>query len=256
MDTYTSLAVLGCIYAGSSIFSGLSGFGFAAIGSLSLLILPPAIGVPLLMALSLTTQTASLVSLRKELLKQSQVMKSHLLPLFVGGAIGVPCGLQLLTYLDATQLLIGLGILLISYAAHSIWNSRQIALKGQKNTFWQAVGVGATGGLIGGFSAFPGAALVVWNGLRGAGKEEGRALTQPYILFMQIIGLAFLYINRPSTFTSDFWLILLIATPLVLLGNCFGVSIYRRTGDLGYRKVTLIALGLSGLGLIGKTVFI
>jgi hypothetical protein len=49
-----------------------------------------------------------------------------------------------------------------------------------------AAAVGAAGGIIGGFSAFPGAMPVVYMGLRGLSKAETRAITQPYILVDQI----------------------------------------------------------------------
>lgn len=251
-----TLALLGCIYVGSSIFSGLSGFGFAAIGSLSLLLLPPAQGLALLMALSLVTQTASLLSLHRELFSgqsnTGNVRKAW--PFLVGGAIGMPFGLIAIAYLKTAQLLVALGVFLMAYAIYAFWSPSQGLLKHHSPKLWQAAGVGAIGGLIGGFSAFPGAALVVWNGLRGRSKEESRALTQPYILFMQILGLVLLFINRPATFTQAFWQTFLIATPLALLGNYIGVGIYKRTGDLGYRQITLAALGLSGLGLVVKSV--
>jgi hypothetical protein len=37
-----------------------------------------------------------------------------------------------------------------------------------------------------------------------------------------------------------------------LLGNRIGIAIYRRTGDVGYRQITLAALGISGAGLLLK----
>lgn len=45
-DTYPVLLLV-AIYAVAAIFSGLSGFGFSAIGALSLVILPAQLGVPL-----------------------------------------------------------------------------------------------------------------------------------------------------------------------------------------------------------------
>ena len=257
-DPALTLALLGCIYAGSSIFSGLSGFGFSALGSLSLFLLPPAQGVALLMALSLITQTASLLALRRELFSGQSITANarKVGPLLAGGAIGMPFGLMALAHLKVTQLLVALGLFLMAYAIYAFWSPKQGVLKHQAPKLWQATGVGAIGGLIGGFSAFPSAALVVWNGLRGCGKAESRALTQPYILFMQIIGLTLLCLHRPTTFTPDFWQIFLPAAPLALLGNRVGVGLYKRTGDKGYRQIALAALGLSGLGLVVKAVFL
>jgi hypothetical protein len=41
-----------------------------------------------------------------------------------------------------------------------------------------------------------------------------------------------------------------VALPTALLGNTIGVAIYRTAGDLGYQRITMAALGLSGYGLI------
>jgi uncharacterized membrane protein YfcA len=112
--------------------------------------------------------------------------------------------------------------------------------------------VGAIGGVVGGFSAFPGAALVVWNGLTGAGKAQSRVTTQVYILFMRVMSLALLWARRPNGLDRTYWTLLVAAAPAALIGNRAGVALYRRTGDLGYRRITLIALGLVGSGLLVK----
>ena len=38
------------------------------------------------------------------------------------------------------------------------------------------------------------------------------------------------------------------------MGNALGVAIYRKTGDVGYRRITFAALGLSGCGLVFKII--
>lgn len=249
-----SLVMLGTIYGMAAIFSGLSGFGFSAIGCLSLITLPPQLAVAVLMALSLVTQTWSFASLWPEL-------RGHLLPVgrrdgvlpyLAGGVLGLPIGLVVLESLPASELMVGLGFLLMIYAVWSLAKPAKLSLDGGARGLQSAVLVGLAGGIVGGFSAFPGSALVVWNGLVGASKERGRALTQPYILFMQIAGLALLLDMHPQVFGRPFLTLFVAAVPAALLGNRLGVSIFRRTGDLGYRKVTLAALGLAGLGLLFK----
>jgi len=248
------LLTLGLIYLTASIFSGLSGFGFSAIGCLSLLVLPPQRGVAMLMALSLVTQASSFRKLWPELSRHALPWRRRdgVLPYLAGGTLGVPIGLAILAALGARELTVALGLLLIAYSAWSLLDGGQGRLRNPVPTHWRSFLVGAIGGVIGGFSAFPGSALVVWNGLRGAGKEEGRALTQPFILWMQIVGVALFAATRPRLFDASFWTILTPALPTALLGNSLGVAIYKATGDLGYRRITLAALGLSGGGLIAK----
>lgn len=249
-----SLIMLGAIYGLAGIVSGLSGFGFSAIGCLSLIALPPQLAIAMLMALSLATQTSSFTTLwpalRGHLLPLSR--RDGVLPYMAGGVLGLPIGLGVLEVFRASELLVGLGVLLVSYSVWSLAKPAALVLESGAHRLKSAVLVGVVGGVVGGFSAFPGSALVVWNGLVGTSKERGRALTQPYILFMQIAGLALLLGLRPQVFGGPFLTLFVAALPVALLGNRLGVSIFHRTGDLGYRKITLVTLGLAGLGLILK----
>jgi len=185
---FPSLAALLTIYAVAAVLSGLSGFGFSAIGCLSFAVLSPELAVAMLMGLSLLTQ---------------------------------------------------------AFGAAALWAGARREPNATRSFF-----VGAAGGLVGGFSAFQGSALVVWNARAGAGKEQGRALTQALILSMQVVGLALLLARHPALFGLGFWRLFVVAAPLALVGNRLGIAIYRRTGDTSYRRVTLFALGAAGFGLL------
>jgi uncharacterized membrane protein YfcA len=244
---------LAAVYAVAAVFSGLSGFGFSAIGRLSLLALPPQQGVALLMGLSLITQGLNLNALWPEcrLYFSFRQPGIGLMPYLLGGCCGLPLGVLILTHCGVQPLLLSLGGLLVAYAGWSLVQPAR--LPGAKPQHWAPrLLVGAVGGIVGGFSAFPGAALVVWNGLTGAGKAKSRATTQIYILFMQILALALLWTSRPASFDRAFWTLLVMAAPAAVIGNRAGVALYRRTGDLGYRRITLVALGLVGSGLLIK----
>jgi uncharacterized protein len=252
-----ALAALALIYTTAAVFSGLSGFGFSAIGCLSLALLPPQTGVAMLMSLSLVTQAWSFRSLRSELRRHSGswTRRDGVLPYLIGGTAGMPVGLAILATFGARELSVSLGVLLIAYSIWSLAKPAGLPLEAGPPSARRSFLVGAAGGVVGGFSAFPGSAIVVWNGLRCVGKEEGRALTQPFILWMQIVGLVLLLTTRPQLFGASFWTLFTAALPATLLGNSVGVVIYRRTGDVGYRSITFAALGVSGLGLVAKVMF-
>lgn len=88
----------------------------------------------------------------------------------------------------------------------------------------------------------------------GRTNEQSRALTQNYILCMQVAALLLLAALHPELFDTKFWTLLAVALPGTLLGNELGVAIYRRSGDLGYRRITFILLGLAGSVLLLKVV--
>lgn len=254
VSSLSAWPLLAALYAVAAVFSGLSGFGFSAIGALSLVMLPPQLGVPLLMVLSVASQALSFGSLARELQQHAGVWhrRDGVMPYLVGGVVGLPIGLAILNSLDARPLMAGLGLLLMAYATWSLRTPTRAALAAPASSLRSAMLVGAAGGVVGGFAAFPGSALVVWNGIVGRTKEQSRALTQPYILCMQTVSLVLLVALRPELFDATFWTLFALALPGTLFGNQLGVAVYRRTGDRGYRRVTLIALGLAGAGLVLK----
>jgi uncharacterized protein len=246
-----TLAALAAIYTVAAVLSGLSGFGFSAIGCLSFAVLTPELAVAMLMGLSLLTQISGAASLwgdlRAHMLPWGR--RDGVVPYLAGGVAGLPLGLAVLSGLALPELKAFLSVLLMGYAAWSLVRSPTPGQRPQPNAA-RSFFVGVAGGVVGGFSAFPGSALVVWNAISGASKEQGRALTQAFILSMQVVGLALLLARHPALFGATFWVLFLSAAPMALLGNRIGVAIYRRTGDIGYRRITLAALGAAGFGLL------
>ncbi len=255
MDVST-LLFLAAIYAASATFSGLSGFGFSAIGALTPFFLPPQLGICLLMLLSVFTQALSLGSLRDEMRACNASWQRGFLPCAAGGFLGLPLGLKILARAPAHALVPALGALLVTYSLYSICKPKSLALPARETSLGGALAVGTIGGIVGGFSAFPGSALVVWNGLKNVPKEQGRALTQPFILVMQLIALALLACSQPALFDAPLWSLFAMAMPIAWVGNRAGLAIYKRGSHVNFRLLTLAALGVSGLSLVLKGVLL
>jgi hypothetical protein len=249
--TLPNLVMLAVILALSALMSGLSGFGFSAIGALSLWLLPPKLGVPLLMGLSAANQVMSLGQLKADLKPIREWWPDGPAPYLAGGLVGVPLGLAILHSLPTATLMAIFGAFLVLYAGYSIFKPEGLKLKGAN--WWPAsVAVGFSGGVIGGFTAFPGAPVVVWSGLRQLAKRESRSIVQPYIFAMQMVSLCLLAIQHPETFGRAYWSLLLITLPIVLPGTLLGVRLYRSLSDVNFRRVTFMLLGTSGFGLLVK----
>lgn len=245
------IGVLASILAASAIMSGLSGFGFSAIGALCLLLLPPKLGVPLLMGLSTANQLMSLGQLKADMKPLREWWPDGPAPYLLGGLVGVPVGLSILHSLPTSTLMAVFGGFLVIYAAYSMLKPEGLHVPAKSN--WMASSlVGLVGGVIGGFTAFPGAAVVVWSGLRRLPKSESRAIVQPYILGLQIVSLVLLAIQHPETFNGTFWTLLLISIPVVLPCTLLGVNLYKSLSDINFRRVTFMLLGTSGVGLLVK----
>lgn len=245
-----TLAALLVVLATAGLVSGLSGFGFSAIGAAILALLPPSEGVPLLMALSTANQLLSLGRLRSEMGPVSQWWPHGPGPYLAGGVLGLPWGLWLLHQLSSSALLLCFGALLFAYAVFSLLRPPHWRVSAGGPTTRGLVGF--AGGVLGGFTAFPGAAVVVWLNLAGTSKTAARATTQPYILGMQCVALALLALTRPESFGPQFLGLFTVSLPVVLPFTLAGVAIYRRLSDRNFRRATLMLLAIAGIGLFGK----
>lgn len=249
--TPETIVILIIILSASAIMSGLSGFGFSAIGALCLWLVPPKLGVPLLMSLSMANQLMSLGTLKAEMKPIRHWWPDGPAPYLLGGLVGVPIGLAILHSMPTSTLMMIFGAFLVLYAAYSMLKAEGLRISSKGGWFSASV-VGMVGGVIGGFTAFPGAAVVVWTGLRRLPKVEARAIVQPYILGLQVLALVMLAINNPETFNQTFWTLLVITTPFVLPGTLLGVKLYKSLSDINFRRITFILLGTSGFGLLMK----
>ena len=247
----TTLVALVFILGLSAIMSGLSGFGFSAIGALCLWLLPPKLGVPLLMTLSSANQLMSLRQLKADMRPAREWWPEGPAPYLLGGVIGVPLGLAILNSLPTPELMATFGGFLVLYAGYSIGRPQSLHLP--RNGGWRAAClVGMAGGVIGGFTAFPGATVVIWCGLLRLPKSATRAIVQPFILGMQIVSLAMLAVQHPEIFGRLYWLLVALTIPVILPCTLLGVKLYKSLSDINFRRLTFVLLGVSGLGLLVK----
>lgn len=249
--TPLSIAILVLILATSGIMSGLSGFGFSAIGAISLSLLSPALAIPLLMALSTANQLLSIGQLKADMKPLKQWWPDGPGPYLAGGVFGAPIGIWLLQVLPPTSLMCAFGIFLMSYAAYSMIKPDSMVIKVKQNIY-SALAVGGIGGVLGGVTAFPGAAVVIWTGISKMPKTETRAIMQPYILIMQILSLLILAVFKPSAFGAEFWTLFLLLLPVVLPCTLIGTKLYKKVSDFNFRRIAFILLGASGMGIFIK----
>ncbi|HUN25304.1 MAG TPA: sulfite exporter TauE/SafE family protein [Steroidobacteraceae bacterium] len=249
----TTVAALVIILGASALMSGLSGFGFSAIGALCLWLLPPKLGVPLLMGLSTANQLMSIRQLKSDMMPIREWWPNGPGPYLVGGFLGVPMGLTILHSLPTKTLMAVFGAFLVIYAAYSMLKPERLRVTLKHDSWFPSSIVGLIGGVIGGFTAFPGAAVVVWSGLRHLPKSHSRAIVQPYILGMQVLSISMLALRHPETFSRTYWTLLLVTLPIVLPGTLLGVYLYRSLSDINFRRVTYVLLGTSGVGLLVKS---
>jgi len=233
----------------SAIMSGLSGFGFSAVGAATLLFLPPITEAPLLQSLSMGNQLLSVQRLRADMPRSWRSFVDGPGYCILGGLPGAYAGIWMLSHLPAHQLMTVSGVFLVAYCIYSLCKPVGAKIHGFDGPI-SAMVVGFIGGALGGFTAFPGAAVVVWTGLRELPKAQSRAIVQPYIIMSQIFSLGLIALQHPEYLDHRYWTLFLCTLPAVLPGTLGGVMLYRRISDINFRRISFFLLGLSGLALL------
>src|SRR5262249_28939792 len=161
------LAVCVAVFLGG-IVSGFAGFAFSAVAGAGLVhFLAPMLAVPLMMSCTIVSQLTTLAALRRFIDWREAV------PMIVGGVAGLPIGLGLLMLAQPAAYRIAFGVCLVGYALYMLikrpsWSFASIAGSRLHSA------VGFAGGLVGGFTAMPGALPVIWCGLRGVPAQRPR----------------------------------------------------------------------------------
>ena len=220
--------------------SGLAGFamGFVVSG-IWLHILTPIQTTTLIVGYGLLTQGYGVWKLRRALTWQS------IAPFIIGGAVGVPIGTMLLTYINPAYLRSGVGLLLVIYG---IYGLVQPKLKPVPSSVPADAGIGFMNGMLAGLSGLPGFIITVWCQLRGWTKDAQRAVFQPVML--AAIAVNIISLSIVGAITADTLRLYLLGLPPMAAGLWVGFKLYGRLDDAAFRKVILVLLLISGLGLI------
>jgi uncharacterized protein len=170
----------------------------------------------------------------------------RILPFVAGGAIGVPLGAYLLTYIDPAHLRVGVGVLLILYSAYNLARPTLSPVRSNPPT---DAAVGLLNGLLGGLTGLGGVISTIWVQLGGGPKDAQRAVFQP-VLFMTMAMTTLTFAASGYLFDIDILRLFLVGLPALLLGLWVGVTLYGKLDDAAFRKAVLILLLVSGLSLV------
>ena len=235
---YVGLFLLATFLGGFA--SGLAGFamGFVVSG-IWLHILTPIQTTTLIVGYGLLTQGYGVWKLRHTLTWQK------IAPFIIGGMIGVPIGTMLLTYIDPAYLRPGVGLLLVTYG---IYGLAQPAPKPVPDNVSADAGIGFVNGVVAGLTGLPGFVITVWCQLRGWTKDLQRAVFQPVMLAAIVANV--ISLSLVGAITTDIVKLYLLGLPAMASGIWAGFRLYGKLDDAAFRKVILVLLLVSGLGLI------
>ncbi len=220
--------------------SGLAGFAMGLVVSgVWLHIVTPVQTVALIAGYGVLTQAYGTWVLRDALDWRSVA------PFVVTGAIGIPLGTFLLTYVDPAWLRIGVGVLLLCY---SIYGLARPHFRPVAAGLPADLGVGFANGLLGGLTGLSGVIITVWCQMRVADKNLQRTIFQPVNLAAMAMNVASLGVAGAIT-GPTVRLYLLGLVPL-FAGLWGGLRLYGKLDDNAFRKLILLLLLASGIVLI------
>lgn len=166
-------------------------------------------------------------------------------PFIVGGAVGVPIGTTMLTYIDPAVLRVAIGAFLVLYA---IYGLARPALKASRENASIDAGVGALNGLLGGLTGLSGIIIVIWCQMRNWPKDVQRGIFQPVLMATMLMTTTSLAIA--GAVTAETVKLYLLGLPCMIAGTWAGLKLYGRLDDEAFRKVVLALLLVSGISLV------
>jgi uncharacterized protein len=218
---------------------GFSGFGAAlTIAPVLALAVGPRAAIPAILIVMLTT------SIQLAPKAWASANWPTVIPLSIGGAIGIPIGAWLLVVIDEEIIRRSISITVVFFAVLMLIGWRY------KGSIGPAVSAfaGGLGGLISGAAAAGGPAVIMFLLAGPESAARNRAAIILYFIFTQAVALAVYGIGGLMT-----WKILWIALPMIptiSLGTWLGEKMFGRASDRLYRRIALAFLLLIGLSTL------
>jgi uncharacterized protein len=224
----------------AALVTGVAGFAFGIVAAAVWLhFLPPAQTTALIVAYGLIVQGISVWKLRRS------IKLPRLLPFLIGGAIGVPIGVELLHWTSPATLRISVGAVLILFSLYTMVRPQLAPVTGGRGADG---GIGVLNGIVGGATGLAGIVMTIWCTLRGWPRDEQRAAFQP--IGVAVFLMTALWLGGTGLIGADTLRLFVIGLPVLLVGTWSGLRLYDRLDEAGFRKVVLILLLISGLGLV------
>jgi uncharacterized protein len=227
--------------AAAGFAQGVTGFAFSVVAlSFWAWALPPETAAPLAVFGALTGQIASLASVRVGF------EWTKIVPLILGGWIGVPAGVFLLRNADPQNFRLTVGALVTFYSLFALLVRDPGVVKRGGRALDALFGL--IGGVLGGLGGMSGFMPAIWTQLRGWRRDLRRATMQAYNIAMHVMTIA-IYAASGTLAHADVRQFLIVA-PAMLIPSYFGAHVFTRFTERAFTRAVLVALLASGLALV------
>ena len=243
MPAELTLQTLGFVWLGAflgAMAAGAAGFALGlAASAIWLHVLDPLHNTILIVGCGFALHVGLIWRLR------ASIDVPRLWPFLVGGLIGVPLGVALLTHVNAGTVKMTLGAFILIYGLFTLAAPRLPRIAGGGRAADGAIGFVA--GILGGLGGYNGVLPAIWTQLRGWSKDEARAVYQPFILATHVAILACLGVVAMDRIGL---ILLAVALPPLFVGVWVGWKIYGRLDERRFQQVMGALLVVSGVTLV------
>ena len=243
--SWTFIAVLLAGATAGGFINGMAGFGTAlfALG-FWLQIMEPLQAVAIVMVMSVASGLQGVWLVRRSILERPRRLAIFLVPALVG----VPIGVSLLAIVDASTLKLVIAGLLILYGGYFAF--RRTLPTFERPTPLVDGAVGFAGGLLGGAASLSGALPTMWLSMRPWPKAQARAVMQPFNVTVLLTGL--LLLAWRGAYDTQTLIRIAVALPATMIAAQFGIELFRRLSDDGFRRLLIVMMLVSGLVLLAR----
>jgi uncharacterized membrane protein YfcA len=236
------LLAVGAAIAG--LIQGISGFAFSMIAmSIWVWGIEPRVATVMAVFGSLSGQLLTAFTMRRGL------QLAVLLPFLLGALVGVPLGVMVLPYLNATLFKLTLGTMLVIFCPAMLM-AQSIPKVTAGGRFADGL-AGMIGGIMGGIGGFTGVIPSLWCTLRGFDKDLQRTIIQNFNLSALAVTMAAYLFT--GAITREMLPMFAIVAPSLLLPSLIGARIYIGLSEATFRRVVLSLLTCSGLAMIASS---
>ena len=221
------------------VVQGCAGFGLGlTVAPCLMLVVVPAVAVPTVLSLSIVNSLLVTLHARRHL------HYGTLVPLVLGGLVGIPIGIQILRFVNPVTLKVVTGafVVVVTLTMLQGW-SRPLARPGRA-----LLPLGVLSGILNASMSMGGPPIVLFLANQDTPKDQFRASLISFFFFASCYAVALqafsgLYTSTVVTHTA------LFVAPL-LCGTYCGVSLSRHVPEQVFRRAVLIGVGCMGCVLL------
>ena len=238
LTTFDTVLVVGTAFI-AGVMRGFSGFGAALIiAPVLALAVGPRAAIPAIMIVMVVTSLQLVPRAWKD------ANWPVVIPLSIGGAIGIPIGAWLLIVIDPEIMRRSISVVVVFFAVMMLIGWRY------RGSIGPAVSAfaGGIGGFISGAAAAGGPAVIMFLLAGPENAARNRAAIILYFFFSQGIALVVYWFGDLMTLKT-LW-IALPMVPTIALGTWLGEKMFGKASDQLYRRIALACLLIIGVSTL------